>query len=47
MVFVFYLTFVQGGILDEAVKVLPDADWWIKSDGCDVVAGLIESVTSQ
>ena len=27
--------------------MLPDECWWIKSDGCDVVAGLTESMTSQ
>ena len=30
-------------MLDEAVRLLPDAVWWIKSDGCDVVSGLTES----
>lgn len=27
--------------------MLPDASWWIKSDGCDVVAGLTESMRSE
>lgn len=27
--------------------MLPDACWWIKSDGCDVVAGLTESMKSE
>ena len=31
-------------MLDEAVKVLPNEEWWIKSDGCDVIPGLTESV---
>ena len=30
-------------ILDEAVKTLPNSSWWIKSDGVDVVSGLMES----
>lgn len=24
--------------------MLPNEEWWIKSDGCDIVAGLTESV---
>ena len=35
---------MQGEILDDAVKALPDAIWWIKSDGSDVIPGLTESV---
>lgn len=30
--------------MDEAVKLLPEVEWWIKSDGCDVVSGLTESM---
>ncbi len=30
--------------LDEAVRILPDAVWWIKADGVDVVSGLNESL---
>ena len=30
--------------LDEAVRILPEATWWIKADGVDVVSGLRESV---
>lgn len=30
--------------LDDAHKALPHAIWWIKSDGVDVVEGLMESV---
>ena len=26
------------------MHVLPDVEWWIKSDGCDVVCGLTESM---
>ena len=26
------------------MKRLPNEDWWIKSDGCDIVAGLTESM---
>lgn len=31
-------------ILDEAVRLLPDAMWWLKADGVDVVSGISESV---
>ena len=31
-------------ILDEAVRLLPDAVWWLKADGVDVVSGISESV---
>ena len=30
-------------LLDQAVKTLPTSWWWIKSDGVDVTAGLMES----
>ena len=30
--------------LDEAIRLLPNAVWWVKVDGVDVVAGLGESV---
>lgn len=30
--------------MTEAHKLHPDARWWIKGDGCDVVSGLEESV---
>lgn len=30
--------------LNEACKVHPNAKWWIKGDGCDVVSGLEESM---
>ncbi len=30
--------------LDHAVEVHPEAKWWIKADGCDIVSGLEESV---
>ena len=30
--------------MDEAARILPDEEWWIKSDGCDVVQGLTESM---
>ncbi len=33
--------------MDEAVEMLPNVEWWIKSDGCDVVSGLTESVNHQ
>ena len=31
-------------MLDEAQKTNPDASWWLKMDGCDLVEGLGESV---
>ena len=31
-------------MLDAAVKANPHATWWIKGDGCDIVAGLCESL---
>ena len=34
----------QTATLDEAADMLPDAVWWLKADGVDVVAGLGESV---
>ena len=39
--------YIQGELLDEAVKALPDAIWWIKCDGSDVVPGLTESARKQ
>ena len=36
----------QVAILDEAVRLLPDAVWWLKADGVDVVSGIGESVRS-
>ena len=34
----------QMATLDEAVRILPEATWWIKADGVDVMSGLRESV---
>ncbi|XP_065917202.1 uncharacterized protein [Dysidea avara] len=34
---------VQGNVLDEAAKQNPDAWWWVKADGCDIIKGLKES----
>ena len=31
-------------MLDEAARIHPGVKWWIKSDGTDVLSGLIESV---
>lgn len=31
--------------MDAAVKANPEAYWWIKGDGCDLVQGLCESVS--
>ena len=28
--------------LDEAARLLPDAVWWIKADGVDVVPGIVK-----
>ena len=39
---IYHLT--QTAILDEAHKVHPNSQWWIKADGCDLVSGLGESV---
>lgn len=33
----------QVTTLDEATHILPDAVWWVKADGVDVVSGLSES----
>ena len=33
----------QLHVLDEAAKHHPDAWWWLKADGCDIVSGLCES----
>lgn len=30
--------------LDEACRLHPDAKWWIKADGCDIISGLEESL---
>lgn len=38
---------IQKGLLDDAAETLPDESWWIKSDGCDVVAGLTESMRGE
>ncbi len=31
-------------VLDNAYKLLPLANWWIKADGVDVISGLEESI---
>ena len=50
------ITYVMTGInacmmqlaaLDKACKLQPDAVWWIKCDGCDVVSGLGDSVAKK
>ena len=33
-------------VLREAKRVHPDAWWWVKADGCDIVGGLKESIWS-
>ena len=35
---------LQVEMLDEAHRLLPNAKWWIKADGCDVVKSLEESL---
>ena len=35
---------MQTYVLDEAAKHHPNAWWWLKADGCDVVNGLAESM---
>ena len=30
--------------LDEASRLHPNARWWIKADGCDIISGLEESL---
>ena len=34
-------------VLKEAKRVHPDAWWWVKADGCDIVSGLKESVKKE
>ena len=34
-------------VLDEAARCNPDAWWWLKADGCDIVKGLKESAKQQ
>ena len=31
-------------VLDSTTKKNPNATWWIKGDGCDIVPGIYESV---
>ena len=31
-------------MLDAALRSNPNAQWWLKGDGCDIVAGVGESV---
>ena len=38
---------LQFATLDKAAELHPDALWWIKADGCDIVAGLGDSVTKK
>ena len=33
----------QAAVLDEASRTHPNAWWWIKTDGCDLIEGLGES----
>lgn len=35
---------MQVATLSEAHKLHPNANWWIKGDGCDVISGLEESL---
>lgn len=34
-------------LLDTAKNTNPEASWWIKGDGCDLVPGLSESVAGE
>lgn len=34
-------------VLRKAKRVHPDAWWWVKADGCDVVSGSKESVKKE
>ena len=34
-------------ILDKACTLHPQANWWIKGDGCDLVSGLEESLQQE
>ena len=38
---------LQFATLDKAAELHPDALWWIKTVGCDIVAGLGDSVTKK
>lgn len=40
----FNALFKQMVTLDEACKAHPNARWWVKGDGCDIISGLEESV---
>ena len=35
--------YIQVSVLDEAARTHPNAWWWVKADGCDLVEGLGES----
>lgn len=39
----YILASLQMHVLDEAAKQHPNAWWWLKGDGCDLVPGLGES----
>ena len=34
-------------VLKEAKRVHPNAWWWVKADGCDIISGLKESVKKE
>lgn len=34
-------------VLREGKRVHPDAWWWVKADGCDIVSGLKESTKKE
>lgn len=34
----------QAAVLDEASRTHPNAWWWVKADGCDLIEGLGESI---
>lgn len=42
-----HVYFVQISVLEEANKAHPGVWWWVKADGCDITAGLGESVRNE
>ena len=37
-------SYMQLSMLDAAARSNPSGQWWLKGDGCDIVAGIGESV---
>ena len=40
---IYILILFKKTVFAEAAACDPDARWWVKADGCDVVKGLCES----